>query len=143
MNAMANLKIAEGVANGKVQTIVVPYGFKGTPGVVLNLFCQRLHLPSRVSLIEFIKPSGFEQGSLMMGPQAEVGGVGGGHGGSLTIQCQFAQAHQSPEPVVACTACIHDAADTIALDSAKRHFLRCKVPIPNAPLPRANPQRTG
>lgn len=29
MNAMANLKIAEGVANGKVQTIVVPYDFKG------------------------------------------------------------------------------------------------------------------
>lgn len=29
MNAMANLKIAEGVAAGKVQTIVVPYDFKG------------------------------------------------------------------------------------------------------------------
>lgn len=29
MNAMANLKIAEGVANGKVHTIVVPYDFKG------------------------------------------------------------------------------------------------------------------
>ena len=29
MNAMANLKIAEGVANGKVQSIVVPYDFKG------------------------------------------------------------------------------------------------------------------
>ncbi|WP_138514423.1 SPFH domain-containing protein [Rhodoferax bucti] len=29
MNAMANLKIAEGVASGKVQTIVVPYDFKG------------------------------------------------------------------------------------------------------------------
>nr|WP_319565310.1 hypothetical protein [uncultured Rhodoferax sp.] len=29
MNAMANLKITEGVANGKVQTIVVPYDFKG------------------------------------------------------------------------------------------------------------------
>ena len=29
LNAMANLKIAEGVANGKVQTIVVPYDFKG------------------------------------------------------------------------------------------------------------------
>ena len=29
MNAMANLKIAEGVAAGKVHTIVVPYDFKG------------------------------------------------------------------------------------------------------------------
>ena len=29
MNAMANLKIAEGVASGKVHTIVVPYDFKG------------------------------------------------------------------------------------------------------------------
>lgn len=29
MNAMANLKIAEGVAAGKVNTIVVPYDFKG------------------------------------------------------------------------------------------------------------------
>ena len=29
MNAMANMKIAEGVASGKVQTIVVPYDFKG------------------------------------------------------------------------------------------------------------------
>lgn len=29
MNAMANLKIAEGVALGKVHTIVVPYDFKG------------------------------------------------------------------------------------------------------------------
>ncbi|MBC7701139.1 SPFH domain-containing protein [Aquabacterium sp.] len=29
MNAMANLKIAEGVASGKVQTIVVPYDFRG------------------------------------------------------------------------------------------------------------------
>jgi hypothetical protein len=29
MNAMANMKIAEGVAAGKVQTIVVPYDFKG------------------------------------------------------------------------------------------------------------------
>ena len=29
MNAMANLKIAEGVAEGKVHTIVVPYDFKG------------------------------------------------------------------------------------------------------------------
>ncbi len=29
MNAMANLKIAEGVSNGKVHTIVVPYDFKG------------------------------------------------------------------------------------------------------------------
>lgn len=29
MNAMANLKIAEGVAQGKVHTIVVPYDFKG------------------------------------------------------------------------------------------------------------------
>ena len=29
MNAMANLKIAEGVAAGKVSTIVVPYDFKG------------------------------------------------------------------------------------------------------------------
>jgi hypothetical protein len=29
MNAMANMKIAEGVANGKVATIVVPYDFKG------------------------------------------------------------------------------------------------------------------
>lgn len=29
MNAMANLKIAEGVASGKVQSIVVPYDFKG------------------------------------------------------------------------------------------------------------------
>ncbi len=29
MNAMANLKIAEGVANGKVHSIVVPYDFKG------------------------------------------------------------------------------------------------------------------
>lgn len=29
MNAMANLKIAEGVANGKVNTIVVPFDFRG------------------------------------------------------------------------------------------------------------------
>ncbi|MES3021203.1 MAG: SPFH domain-containing protein [Pseudomonadota bacterium] len=29
MNAMANLKIAEGVAEGKVHTIIVPYDFKG------------------------------------------------------------------------------------------------------------------
>ena len=29
MNAMANMKIAEGVASGKAQTIVVPYDFKG------------------------------------------------------------------------------------------------------------------
>ncbi len=29
MNAMANLKIAEGVASGKVHSIVVPYDFKG------------------------------------------------------------------------------------------------------------------
>ncbi len=29
MNAMANMKIAEGIAAGKVQTIVVPYDFKG------------------------------------------------------------------------------------------------------------------
>lgn len=29
MNAMANLQIAEGVAAGKVHTIVVPYDFKG------------------------------------------------------------------------------------------------------------------
>lgn len=29
MNAMANMKIAEGVASGKVQAIVVPYDFKG------------------------------------------------------------------------------------------------------------------
>lgn len=29
MNAMANMKIAEGVASGKINTIVVPYDFKG------------------------------------------------------------------------------------------------------------------
>jgi hypothetical protein len=29
MNAQANLKIAEGVANGKVTAIVVPFDFKG------------------------------------------------------------------------------------------------------------------
>jgi hypothetical protein len=29
MNAQANMKIAEGVASGKVQAIVVPYDFKG------------------------------------------------------------------------------------------------------------------
>ena len=29
MNAQAQLKVAEGVASGKVHTIVVPYDFKG------------------------------------------------------------------------------------------------------------------
>ncbi len=29
MNAQAQLKVAEGVANGKVHTVVVPYDFKG------------------------------------------------------------------------------------------------------------------
>jgi regulator of protease activity HflC (stomatin/prohibitin superfamily) len=29
MNAQAQMKIAEGIANGKVQTVVVPYDFKG------------------------------------------------------------------------------------------------------------------
>lgn len=29
LNAMANLKIAEGVAAGKVHTVVVPYDFQG------------------------------------------------------------------------------------------------------------------
>lgn len=29
MNAMANMKIADGVANGKVTSIIVPYDFKG------------------------------------------------------------------------------------------------------------------
>ena len=29
MNAQAQLKVAEGVANGKVHTVVVPYEFKG------------------------------------------------------------------------------------------------------------------
>ena len=29
MNAQAQLKVAEGVANGKVHTVVVPYDFNG------------------------------------------------------------------------------------------------------------------
>ena len=29
MNAQAQLKVAEGVANGKVHAVVVPYDFKG------------------------------------------------------------------------------------------------------------------
>ena len=33
MNAMANMKIAEGVASGKINTIVVPYDFKGIVNV--------------------------------------------------------------------------------------------------------------
>lgn len=33
MNAMAQMKIAEGIANGKVQTVVIPYDFKGMVNV--------------------------------------------------------------------------------------------------------------
>jgi hypothetical protein len=29
MQAQAQMKIAEGIANGKVQTVVIPYDFKG------------------------------------------------------------------------------------------------------------------
>lgn len=33
MSAMAQMKIAEGIANGKVQTVVIPYDFKGMVNV--------------------------------------------------------------------------------------------------------------